>query len=68
MQLTVVRTRIQVKEMYSGQATLKFDSLSADPLGTIPIRQIVSANYGVISSGELDFGDILHDYLAKEKK
>jgi acetoacetate decarboxylase len=68
MQLTVVRTRIQVKEMYSGQATLKFGSLSADPLGTIPIRQIVSANYGIISSGELDYGEVLHDYLAKEKK
>ncbi|MEW6376793.1 MAG: acetoacetate decarboxylase family protein [Thermodesulfobacteriota bacterium] len=68
MQLTVVRTRIQLKEMYSGQATLKFDSLSADPLGTIPIRQIVSANYGIISAGEMDFGEVLHDYLAKEKK
>jgi acetoacetate decarboxylase len=55
------------KEIYKGNATLELGTSSTDPLGKIPILQIVRAEY-VVMDGVLDYGDVLYDYLEKGKK
>jgi len=67
MQLTSTTTEVRTKEFYKGNATLEFGSLSADPLGKIPILEIVRADY-MVAEGILGYGEVLYDYLAKEKK
>jgi acetoacetate decarboxylase len=67
MQLTSNVSEFNRKEMWRGKGSLEFGSLSADPLGDIPVLQIIAAQYEV-AEGSLPFGEVVHDYLAKEKK
>ena len=67
MQLTSTVSELKRKEMWRGKGSLEFGSLSADPLGDIPVLQIIAAQYEV-AEGSLPFGEVVHDYLAKEKK
>jgi len=67
MQLTSTTSESRVKELYKGKATLEFGSLSADPLGKIPILEIVRADYTVFD-GTMHYGEVIHDYLGKDKK
>ena len=52
-------------EVHPGEATLQLDSTASDPLGMIPVVEIMG---GVYSKGGfvLDYGEILYDYLAEE--
>ncbi len=67
MQLTSNVTEFNRKELWRGKGSVEFGSLSADPLGDIPVLQVVGAEYAV-AEGSLGFGEVVHDYLAKEKK
>ena len=67
MQLTSYVSDWKRKEMWIGSGSVEFGSLSADPLGDIPVLQIVGGRYEV-AEGSLPFGEVVHDYLAKEKK
>jgi len=67
MQLTSTVSEFNRKEMWGGNGSVEFGSLSADPLGTIPVLQIVAAQYEV-GDGILPLGEVVYDYLSKEKK
>jgi acetoacetate decarboxylase len=67
MQLTSTVTEFKRKEMWRGKGLLEFGSLSADPLGNIPVLQIVAAQYEV-AEGSLPHGEVVYDYLAKGRK
>jgi acetoacetate decarboxylase len=58
----VLRDEIQ-QEVRPGDATLRLGSTAADPLERIPVLEIVQ---GVYFTGGfvLDYGQIVHDYLA----
>jgi acetoacetate decarboxylase len=62
MQLTSHVSKLQRKEMWTGNGSVEFGSLSADPLGDIPVLQIVRGQYEVVE-GSLPFGEVVHDYL-----
>jgi len=65
-QLTTSVLRDEVcQEMYPGKATLRLGSTASDPLGQIPIVEIV--NCGYFTGGfVLDYGRIVYNYLEKE--
>jgi acetoacetate decarboxylase len=67
MQLTSNVSEFNRKELWRGKGSVEFGSLSADPLGDIPVLEIVAAEYA-IAEGSLGFGEVVHDYLAKGKK
>lgn len=67
MQLTSNTTDYRVRELYKGNATLELGTSSIDPLGKIPILQIVRAEY-MVMDGALDYGDVVYDYLKQGKK
>jgi len=67
MQLTSNVTEFNRKEMWRGKGTVEFGSLSEDPLGDIPVLQIIASDYSVVE-GSLGHGEVVYDYLAKEKK
>jgi acetoacetate decarboxylase len=58
---TVIRDK-KVHELYRGTGTLEFKSWEFDPLGDIPVLEIVSGSYSV---GDMvfDYGKVIHDYL-----
>lgn len=66
LQITATMTDFKVKDFWKGKATLAFGPHATEPLGEIPILKILSANDSIIE-GTMDYGDVLHDYLAKEK-
>ena len=67
MQLTSNVSEFNRKEMWRGKGSLEFGSLSADPLGDIPVLQIIAAQYEV-AEGSLLHGEVVYDYLAKGQK
>ena len=62
MQITSNVQENRLKELYKGTATLELGTTPVDPLGAIPILEIVRAEFGVID-GVVDYGDVLFDYL-----
>jgi acetoacetate decarboxylase len=62
MQITSYLQENKLKELYKGKATLELGSSSIDPLGKIPIVEIVRAEYMVVD-GTVDYGDVIYDYL-----
>jgi acetoacetate decarboxylase len=67
MQLTSNVSELNRKELWKGKGSLEFGSLSADPLGDIPVLEIIAAQYEV-AEGSLLHGEIVYDYLAKGPK
>lgn len=65
-QLTSAGLSSTPKELWMGEATLSFASSTNDPLGDLPILEIVN---GAQSIGDmsLDCGDVLVDYLANNQ-
>jgi len=55
------------KELYRGKATLAFNSATADPLGSIPVLEIISGEQS-IEDMSLDCGDVLFDYLTQNQE
>jgi acetoacetate decarboxylase len=53
------------REMRPGEVTLRLGSTPSDPLGEIPVLEIVSSFY-FIGDLVLDYGRVVHDYLKNE--
>jgi acetoacetate decarboxylase len=53
-------------EVRPGEATLRLGSTASDPLGMIPVLEVVRGVY-TIGGFVLDYGEVVHDYLAEEK-
>jgi len=67
-QLTSMKkTDNKVTELRSGEAKLVFGSTALSPLGTIPILKIVACAY-TESGFVLDYGEVVYDYLAKDRE
>ena len=67
-QLTSVLVRDRTNtEVYSGEATLRLGSTASDPLGMMPVVEIVDAVYHK-GAMVLDYGEILYDYLAEDSQ
>jgi acetoacetate decarboxylase len=64
MQLTSTLMDSETKELYTGSATLRFDSSASDPLGDIPIVEILGGRY-TMDNFTLGFGDVIYDYLTE---
>jgi len=58
---TVIRDK-KVHELYKGTGTLEFTSGEFDPLGEIPVLEIVSGSYSV-EDLIFDHGKVIYDYL-----
>jgi acetoacetate decarboxylase len=68
MQLTsAMNTNSKTKELYNCKASVEFGSSPMDPLGKIEIVEIVGAQFSV-SDFVMNYGKVLHDYLAEAKK
>jgi acetoacetate decarboxylase len=62
-QLTTAVLRDEInKEVRPGDATLRLGSTPSDPLGKIPVLEIVNSLY-FIGGFVLDYGRVAHDYL-----
>jgi acetoacetate decarboxylase len=53
-------------EVRPGEATLRLGSTASDPLGSIPVLEVVSGVY-TVGGFVLDYGEVVHDYLADDK-
>lgn len=53
-------------EVRPGEATLRLGSTASDPLGMISVLEVVGGVYR-IGGSVLDYGEVVHDYLAEEK-
>ena len=67
MQLTSFMQVNTLKELYKGKAILQLGGTSVDPLGDIPVLEIVKAELMVID-GTVDYGEVIHDYLKQGKQ
>ena len=67
MQLTSTVIESEIKEMYTGAATLKLGSSVADPLGDIPVLAVLEGRF-TVDDITLGYGDILYDYLAEKDR
>jgi acetoacetate decarboxylase len=62
---TTVMDPYVIHEMYMGPATLEFGDSPSDPLGQIPIEEIVYSET-TVHDFTLGYGEIVYDYLADE--
>jgi acetoacetate decarboxylase len=67
MQITSYMQENKLKELQKGKATLELGTTSVDPLGNIPILEIVRAEYMVVD-GSVDYGEVVYDYLKEGMK
>ena len=67
MQLTATVVESEMKEMYTGSATLKLSSSLSDPLGDIPILAVLEGRF-TVDDITLGYGDVIFDYLAEKDK
>lgn len=67
MQITSYLQDNKLKELQTGKATLELGSTSVDPLGKIPILEIVRTEFMVVD-GTVDYGQVVYDYLKQGMK
>jgi acetoacetate decarboxylase len=67
MQITSYSQGNKLKELQIGKATLELGSTSVDPLGNMPVLEIVRAEYMVVD-GTVDYGEVVYDYLKQGMK
>lgn len=67
MQLTSFMQETTLKELYKGKAMLQLGGSSVDPLSSIPVVEIVKAEY-MVMDGTVDYGEVIYDYLKQGKK
>jgi len=67
MQITSYLQENKIKELQKGKATLELGTTSVDPLGNIPVLEIVRAEYMVVD-GTVDYGEVVYDYLKQGMK
>lgn len=65
MQLTSMMIESEMKEMYTGSATLKLGSSVSDPLGDIPILAVLEGRF-TVDDCILGYGDVICDYLIEK--
>ena len=63
---TAVIRDLMNSEVYPGEATLRLGSTVSDPLGMIPVVEIVSGVY-TIGRFVLDYGEVVYDYREKPR-
>ncbi len=66
-QLTSYLQETTLKELYKGKATLLLGGTNVDPLSSIPVVEIVKAEYMIID-GTVDYGEVIYDYLKQRNK
>jgi acetoacetate decarboxylase len=66
MQLTSTLIESDMKELQTGSATLKLGSSVSDPLGDIPILEILEGRY-TVDDITLGYGDVIYDYLTESE-
>jgi acetoacetate decarboxylase len=66
LQLTTSMVISRKKALFRGKATLIFNSSPDDPLGNLPVLDIVSGEQS-IEDMSMDCGDVLFDYLAENQ-
>jgi acetoacetate decarboxylase len=67
MQLTSTTVEgLVIKHLQVGAAQLTFESSPTDPLGRIPVLEILNASYSE-SSFVLGYGQVVHDYRSDTK-
>ncbi len=67
LQLTSTTVISKKKAFYKRKATLALNSAPADPLGSLPVLEIISGEQS-IEDASLDCGDVLFDYLAENQR
>jgi acetoacetate decarboxylase len=67
MQITSYLQETRLKELHKGKATLELGTTPVDPLGKIPVLEIVRAEFAVVD-GVVDYGDVVYDYLKQGNK
>ena len=67
LQLTSTTVISKKKELYRGKATLALNSDTADPLGGIPVLEIIGGEQ-YIEDMSLDCGEVLFDYLTQNQQ
>ncbi len=60
--ISIKEKNVIIENCRTGEARLYFDSLPTDPLGSIPIINIVDAKYYKLTY-DLDYGKVVFDYL-----
>jgi acetoacetate decarboxylase len=55
---------LRVKHIYRGNAAVEFGTSPTDPLRTIPVHRVEPGFY-IQADGDLTYGRVLHDYLAR---
>jgi acetoacetate decarboxylase len=66
LQLTTSTVISRKKALYRGKATLVFNSSPDDPIGDLPVLDILSGEQS-IEDMSMDSGDVLFDYLAENQ-
>jgi acetoacetate decarboxylase len=66
-QLTSTMIESEMKELYTGSATLKLGSSASDPLGDIPILAVLEGRF-TVDDITLGYGDVIYDYLVEIDK
>ena len=64
MHLTSTLMESKTQELYTGSATLKLGSSVSDPLGDIPILEILEGIY-IVDDLTLGYGEVIYDYLTE---
>jgi len=65
LQLTSLTLITDTQQLQRGPATLKLGSTALDPLGAIPIVEVLGGSYAM-DGFTMSYGDVIHDYLAAE--
>jgi acetoacetate decarboxylase len=63
LQLTSLQLDTETKQLFMGPATLSLGSTALDPLGDIPIMEILGGRWA-LDGFTMGHGDVVHDYLA----
>ena len=66
MQITATTVSTVKRELYRGSASLAFDSTPSDPLGRLPIVEILGGEF-TLNDFVLDYGDVIFDYLKEPR-
>lgn len=64
LQLISIPHIMQIREMYEGPGTLELLPSAFDPLGNIPVLEVIEATFQVLDM-TLDYGEVVVNYLAE---
>lgn len=67
LQIVATKTNFRTREAWRGKAVLELGGSPAEPPGEIPVLEILSASEARID-GSMDYGEVVHDYLARDRR